>query len=36
MEGHHSAVSDIPLVTLSPEGIFKYVLIQGKVYENSQ
>ena len=37
MEGtNHSLFSDIPIVTISPEGIFKYILIRGQYTENNQ
>jgi hypothetical protein len=36
MQGQLNSLHDIPLVNISAEGIFKYVLIQGRVTENSQ
>ncbi len=29
--GSHTPLSDIPIVTISPQGIYKYILIQGRV-----
>jgi len=37
MEGtNQSPLNDIPIVTISPEGIFKYILIRGQYTENNQ
>jgi hypothetical protein len=36
MEVNQNALNDVPLVKISPEGIFKYILIQAKVHENNQ
>ena len=36
MEGtNQSPLTDIPIVTISPEGIFKYILIKGQYKENN-
>ena len=36
MQGQQSALHDIPLARISPQGIFKYILITAKVTENGQ
>ncbi len=36
MEGSPTAFHDIPLVTISPEGIFKYILIKATISEGNK
>lgn len=36
MQAQQSALHDIPLAKISPQGIFKYILITAKVTENGQ
>lgn len=37
MEGNSQILKDVPIVNISPEGIFKYILIQATIeVENKQ
>lgn len=36
MQAQQSALHDIPIAKISPQGIFKYILITGKITENGQ